>query len=70
MEKVMVLIEVSKKRYDGIKYNVENDKWSLLSFFERKVAAGQLLPNDCEILTREAYSDLCTRAAMMEDDGK
>lgn len=69
MEKVKVLIEVSKKVYDDIKYNAENDKWSL-SFFERKVAAGQLLPHDCEILTREAYSELCLRAALMEDDGK
>ena len=69
MEKVRVLIEIGKKRYDDIMNDVKSDNWPF-SYFERKVASGQLIPNDCEILTHEAYSDLCLRAAWMEDDGK
>jgi hypothetical protein len=28
----------------------------------------QILPDDCEILTREAYEDLCKRASMSEQE--
>lgn len=69
MAKVKVLIELDKEDYDDIMYHAKSNKWALFSF-GRIIASGQLLPHDCEILTREAYSDLCTRAAMMEDDGK
>lgn len=29
----------------------------------KAIANGQPLPEDCEILTKEAYSDLCMRAS-------
>ena len=28
----------------------------------------QILPDDCEILTKEAYEDLCARASMSEQE--
>ena len=69
MEKVKVLIEIGKKRYHDIMNDVKSDNWPL-SYYERKVASGQFIPNDCEILTREAYSDLCLKAAKFDDDLK
>lgn len=32
------------------------------------IANGQPIPDDCEILTREAYEDLCKRASMSEQE--
>lgn len=32
------------------------------------VKNGQPIPDDCEILTKEAYEDLCKRASMSEQE--
>ena len=32
------------------------------------IANGQPLPKDCEILTKEAYEDLCLRASKEQED--
>ena len=32
------------------------------------VKYGQPIPDDCEILTKEAYEDLCARASMSEQE--
>lgn len=52
---------------------IPNSLYSNLSKIERGSVAskrvldcvrnGQVLPKDCEILTREAYSDLCMRSS-------
>lgn len=39
------------------------NKNGVSNYTEEVIKNGQLLPKDCEILTREAYEELCLRAS-------
>jgi len=66
---VKLLIAVSEEEYKDIIQDWKHTPWNL-QYWERRIAQAQVLPNDCEILTREGYSDLCSRAAKFDDDLK
>ena len=55
-----LLVEIPEETYIHLR-NGGNIGASLL--IENAIKNGQKLPEDCEILTKEAYSDLCLRAS-------
>ena len=59
-----ILVDIPKNTYKDVKKFVERS--GIASAGDYYVAKGQILPDDCEILTKEAYEDLCARASMSE----
>ena len=66
-----LLVEIPDYRYRAIKKIDVTQKPYTIN--ERSaitvIKNGQPLPEDCEILTKEAYEDLCTRASKEQTDG-
>lgn len=66
-----LLVEIPDYRYRAIKKIDVTQKPYTIN--ERSaitvIKNGQPLPEDCEILTREAYEDLCNRASKEIKDG-
>ncbi len=66
-----LLVEIPDYRYRAIK-KIDVIKKSY-TINERSaitvIKNGQPLPEDCEILTKEAYEDLCLRAIKEQEDG-
>lgn len=60
-----VLVEIPEDDLDVIK-NLQKRGWA--NRHEIAIANGQPIPDDCEILTKEAYEDLCARASMSEQE--
>ena len=66
-----LLVEIPDYRYRAIKkidvtkkpYTI-NERSAIIV-----IQNGQPLPKDCEILTKEAYSDLCLRVSKEQEDG-
>ena len=66
-----VLVEIPDYRYRAIKkidvtqkpYTI-NERSAITA-----IKNGQPLPEDCEVLTKEAYEDLCLRANKEREDG-
>ena len=59
-----LLIEIPEETHERIK---ENTYCGILNEqIYNAIANGQPLPEDCEILTKEAYEDLCLRASKGE----
>lgn len=66
-----LLVEIPDYRYRAIKkidvtqkpYTI-NERSAIIV-----IKNGQPLPEDCEILTKEAYEDLCKRASKGVEDG-
>lgn len=50
-----LLVEINERKWQS----VQDGTWC----GSQEIAMGQPLPDDCEILTKEAYEDLCKRAA-------
>lgn len=67
-----LLVEIPNYRYRAIKKIDVTQKSYTIN--ERSaitvIRNGQPLPEDCEILTKEAYEDLCLRASKEQEDGK
>ena len=65
-----LLVEIPAYRYKAIKRIDVTQKPYTIN--ERSaitvIKNGQPLPEDCEILTKEAYEDLCKRASMSEQE--
>lgn len=65
-----LLVEIPDYRYREIK-EIDTTK-KPYTINERSaitvIKHGQPLPDDCEILTKEAYEDLCKRASMSEQE--
>ena len=70
MEDIELVIKIPEEQYNAIKsdlYNTfpaEMKKWGL-----EAIRNGTLLPEGTEILTKEAYGDLCMRASRVESEG-
>ena len=64
-----LLVEIPEKTYEYAKYYRESHILSLRdnSICMDAIRDGQPLPEDCEILTKEAYEDLCMRASKCEE---
>lgn len=54
-----LLIEIPEEKYNYFILNRNSYKRSIAE----SIINGQRLPDDCEILTKEAYADLCMRAS-------
>lgn len=67
-----LLVEIPDYRYRAIKKIDVTQKPYTIN--ERSaitvIKNGQPLPEDCEILTKEAYSDLCLMASKEQENGK
>lgn len=65
-----LLVEIPDYRYRAIKEIDVTQKPYTIN--ERSaitvIKNGQPLPKDCEILTKEAYEDLCLRASKEQED--
>lgn len=58
-----LLVEISDEKYNFIIERYKEDKGlQTRENLYKTIATGQPLPEDCEILTKEAYEDLCMRA--------
>ena len=63
-----LLVEIPEKIHEEA---VNNRNYIMMGKIEvvwKAIANGQPLPDDCEILTKEAYGDLCLRASMSEQE--
>ena len=65
-----LLVEIPDYRYRAIKKIDVTQKPYTINVRSAITAIknGQPLPEDCEILTKEAYSDLCLRACKEQTD--
>ena len=54
-----IVIEISERAYKFIEENGIKDIYGI----EEAICNGQILPDNAEILTAKAYSDLCLRAS-------
>lgn len=57
-----LVIDIPEDRYETLKMLSENRTF-YLDFYQRLIVNGTPLPEGAEILTKEAYSDLCLRAS-------
>ena len=55
-----LLVEIDERKWQS----VQDGTWC----GSEEIARGQPIPDDCEILTREAYEDLCARASGLRGD--
>ena len=60
-----IVIDLPEYLYDQL-HDLVSDDYAL-NDYELAIFNGTLLPEGVEILTKEAYSDLCTRAADVSD---
>ena len=63
---MLLLINIPKNKWETI----QNGMYCGLLDGEmyQAIKHGQPLPDDCEILTKEAYADLCNKAAGLESE--
>ena len=61
---MQIVIEIAKDQYEIVKQHSGSYD------FGYAIANGTVLPENCEILTKEAYADLCYKAAGLESGGK
>lgn len=57
-----LLVEIPETIYEEAVNNRNFITVGKIEVVWKAIANGQKLPEDCEILTKEAYSDLCLRA--------
>lgn len=57
-----IVIDIPEDRYETLKMLSETPTF-YLDFYQRLIVNGTPLPEGAEILTAEAYSDLCLRAS-------
>lgn len=62
---MQIVIDIPEKTYEYAKNYRTSQIFSLKDncICMDAIREGQLLPKDCEILTKEAYSELCLRAS-------
>lgn len=59
-----IVIDIPEEDYKRMK---EQSMFGRVDVWRQAIQNGQPLPDDVEILTKEAYSDLCSRAADVPD---
>lgn len=57
-----VLVEIDEIDFENLKRKDKIDR-KFLTYYEKLIAYGTPLPEGAEILTKDAYSDLCLRAS-------
>ena len=65
---MLLLIDIPEKLYEVTVESIidADDVGVQVGTIGRAIANGQIIPDDCEILTKEAYADLCYKAAGLE----
>lgn len=70
MKSRKIVIDIPEEAYKHIKENDVGTHAHNTALLTKWIANGTLLPEGAEILTKEAYSDLCLRASKGNKTGK
>lgn len=62
-----LLVEIPETIYEEAVNNRNYITVSKIELVWKAITKGQPLPEDCKILTKEAYEDLCMRASKREE---
>jgi hypothetical protein len=65
-----VLINISETDFEKVKMAYTGIFGDVYSLMRNAITEGVELPEGAEILTKEAYSDLCMRASRAESEGE